>query len=334
VHASLFQYPRGTISSTQPPMKRATTLLLAAGFAAPPLAAQGIISTGMMMMATQDSRKISLSEAKTPSDCKLAVSQAVMPMYAEMRDTTKRIKPEDIRKRQRTLYVECAAKVDVPTLPAAELVALSEIYSSAQMREQAIKAGERAIEASKTETERAVSLEATVNAALWGSDSTTALPVAMKYAKELDALSVEQSKYKVAVHVYLAAAVKDTATAVREAEAAIAAAKQTTAAMRADSSLLREFGRRSYLGPYAALAQFYAKTGEKAKAVALLDEAAREFPILAKRVESERKEAALYFTIGEAAPTLSATTWLNAPEGTTKLELQRSVTLVEFTAHW
>jgi hypothetical protein len=315
-------------------MQRPCPYLIAALFAAAPAGAQGIISSSIMMMAMESGKKITLSEAKTPSDCKIAVPLAVRPMYDDVRDTTKHVTYEDIREKQQVLYKECAEKVDSPSLSSAELLALSDLYRSAQLREQSIKAAERATRASTNETDRAKALEAIVSAALNGNDSTPDFAVATKYINELDALSASQSKYKVGAHLYLAGATKDTATAIREAELAVAAAKQTPASIRADSSILKEWGRHTYLSPFTALALFHAKTGAKSKATALLDEAEREFPILKRRIDGERKSVALYFTIGEPAPTLSATNWLNAPAGTTRLELNGVVTLVEFTAHW
>jgi thiol-disulfide isomerase/thioredoxin len=88
------------------------------------------------------------------------------------------------------------------------------------------------------------------------------------------------------------------------------------------------------IAAYSNLAEAWAGQEETAKALDLL----RRAPVELKGVEGVAERLAptieRYELVGKAAPAIQAPAWLNAPEGTTSLEMTGSVTWLQFTAHW
>ena len=100
-----------------------------------------------------------------------------------------------------------------------------------------------------------------------------------------------------------------------------------------DAERRKRFGYQ-ILGAYENLAEALAGRGEHERAVALLERAPtdlREVPSADKRLADS---LARYQLVGKPAAAISAPVWLNAPPGTTTLELKGAVTLLQFTAHW
>jgi tetratricopeptide (TPR) repeat protein len=298
------------------------------------LHAQNIIGSSVMMMMSDDTTKMTIAEAKTPRQCRNAIQQEVRKYYSEP-DSTKRLSYDSITVIQKGLYSQCTSKFATAELPVEELLVLSEMYAWTEQQAEGLAAAERALKAAKTDKDRALALEGAMKVATWGRKvSAESMAKAQEYAKRIDALPDDLVKFKIAAHMTLASNATDTATAIAEAERALALAKQAPASIRNDSTIVREWGRANYISPYTGLAEFYAKTGQKAKAEALFDEAEKDYPVYKQSLVWSRKSAKLYYSIGNPAHDFTATNWFNAPPGTKKLEAKGAVSLVMVTAHW
>jgi hypothetical protein len=297
---------------------------------------QGIITIGMMAMSMGKSDStMTIAAARSPSECSMAISNEYGRMYRDMRDTTKRMKQEDIDRKGVELSRACAKKFATATLSLSELVELSELYSRANMREEAIKAAARGRSVAKSGEDSAIALEAVVSAASRGPKAPEdALSTAETFAAQLSSMSPKYARYKVSAHMTLAGAVSDTSSAIEHAEGAIKAAREAPKEVRESRDSLRSFGRASLIDPYLSLAEFQAKRGLRQRAEELLAEAQKDLPGAKDMLAWRSKSVAQYFLLGQPAPEMAATNWLNAPAGTRKLTLTGVVTVIEATAHW
>jgi thiol-disulfide isomerase/thioredoxin len=88
------------------------------------------------------------------------------------------------------------------------------------------------------------------------------------------------------------------------------------------------------IAAYSNLAEAWAGQEETPKALDLL----RRAPVELKGVEGVAERLAptieRYELVGKPAPAIQAPAWLNAPDGTTKMEMSGGVTWLQFTAHW
>jgi hypothetical protein len=307
-------------------------LLARPGVASP----QGIITVGMIAMrSAKTDSTMTIAAAKSPSECNMAVSNEYGRMYRSSKEATPRQTSDDIWKKAAELYRTCAQRFAKATLPVEELLVLSELFSRADMRDQAVQAAARARSAGRSAEDTALALEAVVKAALSGPKvSEDAITTAESYAMRLASMPARFSKYKISAHMMLAGAYPDTVTAIEHAEHAISAAKETPMVIRRNADSMRAFGRPDFVEPYLALAEFYAKRGQRERAENLLTEAAKDFPLAEGMIGWRSKSVKQYFLVGQAAPELAASNWINAPAGTKKLELAGVVTLIEATAHW
>jgi len=88
------------------------------------------------------------------------------------------------------------------------------------------------------------------------------------------------------------------------------------------------------IAAYSNLAEAWAGQEQTAKALDLL----RRAPVELKGVEGVTESLAptieRYELVGKPAAAIEAPAWLNAPDGTTKMDLAGGVTWLQFTAHW
>ena len=97
--------------------------------------------------------------------------------------------------------------------------------------------------------------------------------------------------------------------------------------------LRKKFGS-TILSAYENMAEAWAGQGMTAQAIDLLKRAPKEWPEVATAETRLKSTLDRYFLVDGAAPPIVGTTWLNAPAGTTQIDMKGHVTLLEFTAHW
>jgi len=95
----------------------------------------------------------------------------------------------------------------------------------------------------------------------------------------------------------------------------------------------KQYGR-SIGSAYENMAEAIAGHGRNDEAIALLKRAPVEWadvPDTATRIQPTLER---YQLVGTPGAAISAPRWLNAPAGTTSIDMKGHVTLLEFTAHW
>ena len=88
------------------------------------------------------------------------------------------------------------------------------------------------------------------------------------------------------------------------------------------------------IAAYSNLAEAWAGQEETAKALDLLRRAPVDMPGVEGVAERLAPTIERYELVGKPAAAIEAPAWLNAPEGTTRMDLTGGVTWLQFTAHW
>jgi hypothetical protein len=283
---------------------------------------------------TEGDKKVSIAEAKTPSECKVAVQQEQSRLFTEARDTTKHLSIDDALKKVVEANKQCATKFANADLGVLELLALADLYNAAKMKAEQDATIDKAVASAKTDSEKGAAYEAGITAAVAtpdGPPSPEAIAKANKLVDQIDQLSVEATKNKIGAHMTMVRAVSlDQAASLAHAEKARALTKELPAADRDPKTA-------GFLVAQAwgAVATSYAKRGEIEKADAIAAEGVAAFPGFDAAFTSNVKSRLnVYRTINKPAPAILAKDWINAPAGTTEVQTKGAVTMVEFTAFW
>jgi thiol-disulfide isomerase/thioredoxin len=88
------------------------------------------------------------------------------------------------------------------------------------------------------------------------------------------------------------------------------------------------------IAAYSNLAEAWAGQEQAAKALDLLRRAPVELAGVEGVAERLAPTVERYELVGKAAAAIQAPAWLNAPDGTTRLDMAGGVTWLQFTAHW
>jgi thiol-disulfide isomerase/thioredoxin len=88
------------------------------------------------------------------------------------------------------------------------------------------------------------------------------------------------------------------------------------------------------IAAYANLAEAWAGQEQTAQALDLLRRAPAELKGVDGVAERLAETVERYELVGKPAAAIEAPAWLNAPDGTTKLDMAGGVTWLQFTAHW
>ena len=95
----------------------------------------------------------------------------------------------------------------------------------------------------------------------------------------------------------------------------------------------KQYGR-VIISAYENMAEAIAGHGKNDEALALLKRASAEWPELPDTASRLQPTVERYQLVGTPAAAISAPRWLNAPAGTSSMDMKGHVTLLEFTAHW
>ena len=226
---------------------------------------------------------------------------------------------------------ECASPISVESTPVAELAQLAELYVETQQPELARAAIDRALAAPVgSPAERAERLVTAVKVTMRQPKAPGALDAAEAYVGELDRLPSGFVAARVAAHAqmngYYRADDIDKGI-VQHSEALIAIGRTMTPEQRKAAGY-------SLVSAYVNLAEVLAGREDAGGAVDLLRRAPAELAGIDGAEETVRPVLERYLLAGTTAAAIEAPRWLNAPAGTTRMEMAGAVTVLEFTAHW
>jgi thiol-disulfide isomerase/thioredoxin len=225
----------------------------------------------------------------------------------------------------------CAAKFDPATVPESDLVPLIELYNEAGQIAKADAAVARAL-ASKTlnDDARASILVQAIRTGLRTPKSPERNARLEAMVDELDGMSsavlMQQLTAHQAMNGYYRGDDID-AGIIRHSTWLIERARRFTPEQR------KQYGA-GILSAYVNMAEAWAGHGRHDDALALLDRAKTEWPEIPRVADWIDPTVERYRLVGTVAAPIGGQRWLNAPAGTTSIEMRGAVTLLEFTAHW
>jgi thiol-disulfide isomerase/thioredoxin len=225
----------------------------------------------------------------------------------------------------------CAAKFDANAVAAAELSSLVDLYAEAGQPELGAVALGRALGSKgMSEVERANVLVQAVRVGLREPKGEARNARLEAYVDELDRMSAAVNDQKFSVHGSMngfyrfddidAGIIKHSTWIIENIKSC-------------DPALRTKYGNMA-ASAHVNMAEAWAGQGMNDKALALLDRGLKDLADLPNTAASINRILPRYHLVGTPAAPITAPRWLNAPAGTSKIEMTGHVTLLEFTAHW
>jgi thiol-disulfide isomerase/thioredoxin len=226
---------------------------------------------------------------------------------------------------------KCGEAFDVDQIAPHDLVGLADLYTEAALPDLAERAIARGLMPGVLDAGgQAALLGTAIRGLLRQSKSPERNAKAEAYMTRLDALPEAARDQQVTAHALLGSYYRSDdidAGIIRHSRWLIDVATKLNADQR------RRFGYWIQQA-YQDLAEALAGQGETDRAVELLRRAPKDLsdvPSVERRLADSLNR---YLLVGKPAAPISAPVWLNAPPGTTTLEMKGPVTLLQFTAHW
>jgi thiol-disulfide isomerase/thioredoxin len=275
----------------------------------------------------------------TPAGCLKSARefrQALMKeVQLRLKETGRQVTQEDMNgvgTRSAAYASACAAQFAKAELPAADLLALAELQMEGQQPDAARQTIARALAAPGAgAAAQAATLAAGVRILSRQIRQPGVLAQAETYVDELEKLPASFVRERIEAHGVLNgyyraddidAGIIRHSTRLLQLNAALAPDQRTPQIAN------------TIIAAYQNLAEAWAGQEQTAQALDLL----RRAPVELAGVEGVADRLAptieRYELVGKPAPAIQAPTWLNAPEGTTKMDLAGGVTWLQFTAHW
>jgi thiol-disulfide isomerase/thioredoxin len=286
-----------------------------------------LVGAAALMAQTQ-----SAGDASTPSACLKAtrdfqqarMKEAGTPMTQEKYQVIQRDKTEFAR--------GCIAKLAIDTLPAAELAPLAELYIEAGQPDLADNAVARALDATGTDAAvRAKTLVTAVRLTMRQPKSDARNAKAEQLVDQLESLPASFVRERIDGHAALNSYYR-----ADDIDAGII--KHSTRLIQLNTALTPEQRvppvANVLIAAYENLAEALAGQEQTPKALDLLRRAPVELQGIAGVGERLAPTTERYELVGKPAPGIEAPTWLNAPAGTTKMDMAGGVSWLQFTAHW
>jgi thiol-disulfide isomerase/thioredoxin len=275
----------------------------------------------------------------TPAGCLKSAREfrqvLMKDLQARLKESGKQITQEDVSAvgtRAAEYASACAAQFAKGDVPAADLPALAELQVEAQQIDAARQTIGRALAAPGADAAaKAATLSTGVRILSRQIRQPGVLDQAEAYVADLERLPSAFVRERVEAHGVLNgyyraddidAGIIKHSTRLIELSTALPADQRTPQLSN------------TFVAAYENLAEALAGQEQTEKALDLL----RRAPVELKWVDgvAERLAPAVerYELVGKPAPAIEAPTWLNAPAGTTKMDLAGGVTWLQFTAHW
>ena len=275
----------------------------------------------------------------TPAGCLKSLREyrqvLMKDVQARLRESGKQVTQEDVNAvgAKAAEYASgCAAQFAKGDVPAADVPALAELQVEAQQLDAAKRTITRALAASDADAAaKAATLAAGVRILSRQIRQPGVLEQAEAWVDELEKLPSAFVRERIEAHGVLNgyyraddidAGIIKHSTRLIELNAALPAEQRT-------SQLAN-----TIVAAYSNLAEAWAGQEQTARALDLLRRAAAELKGVEGVAERLAPTIERYELVGRPAAAIEAPVWLNAPEGTTKMEMAGGVTWLQFTAHW
>ena len=269
------------------------------------------------------------SSPQTPAQCLADVRAYVTKRSAELRPLTSETSAKLIAERT-AMTKECAAKFDLKTTADKDLPGLASLYADAGSLDLASAALARALASTAwTSAERASLLSQSISLMLREPKGDARNARIEKVVDELDAIP-EALDQKMSAHLSMNGYYRGD-----DIDAGIV--KHSTWLINTGKTLSPEMRKKygsSILSGYTDMAEAWAGQGRTPEALALLRRAAPEWPEVPDVASRMQPVIDRYLLVGTKGAPVTAPRFLNAPAGTTHMEMTGGVTLLEFTAHW
>ena len=252
------------------------------------------------------------------------MKEAGTPLAREKYDAVLRDKTEFAK--------ACIAKLPLDSLPPAELLPLANLYSEAGQPDLATTTMQKALDVSRAVPEdHAKVLVAAVRAMMRQPVSESRNAAAEKLVGQVEALPATFVRERLEAHGTLNSYYRADdidAGIITHSTRIIELNKALTPEQRVPpmSNML--------VAAYENLAEALAGQEQNAKALDILRRASVELAGVPGVAERLTPTVERYQLVGMPGAAIQAPTWLNAPAGTTKIDMKGSVTWVQFTAHW
>ena len=225
----------------------------------------------------------------------------------------------------------CAAPFEQRDVARADLMSLAELQVEAQRIDAAAETIARALAgAGDDTTARAAILTAGVRV-IFQRAQPGALERAEAYVAELEKLPASFARERIEAHGVLNGYYR-----ADDIDAGII--RHSTRLLQLNASLAPQQRTpqlvNTIIAAYQNLAEAWAGQEQTAQALDLLRRAPVELAGVDGVAERLAPTIERYELVGKPAAAIEAPAWLNAPEGTTKMDMGGAVTWLQFTAHW
>jgi thiol-disulfide isomerase/thioredoxin len=275
----------------------------------------------------------------TPAGCLKSLREyrqvLMKDVQARLKESGKQVTQEDVNAvgAKAAEYASgCAAQFAKSDVPAADVPALAELQVEAQQLDAAKQTITRALAASDADAAaKAATLAAGVRILSRHIRQPGVLEQAEAWVDELEKLPSAFVRERIEAHGVLNgyyraddidAGIIKHSTRLIELNAALPAEQRTPQLSN------------TIVAAYSNLAEAWAGQEQTARALDLLRRAAADLKGVEGVAERLAPTIERYELVGRPAAAIEAPVWLNAPEGTTKMEMAGGVTWLQFTAHW
>ena len=275
----------------------------------------------------------------TPAGCLKSLREyrqvLMKDVQARLKESGRQVTQEDVNAvgAKAAEYASgCAAQFAKGDVPAADVPALAELQVEAQQLDAAKQTITRALAASDADAAaKAATLAAGVRILSRQIRQPGVLEQAEAWVDELEKSPSAFVRERIEAHGVLNgyyraddidAGIIKHSTRLIELNAALPAEQRTPQLAN------------TIVAAYSNLAEAWAGQEQTARALDLLRRAAAELKGVEGVAERLAPTIERYELVGRPAAAIEAPVWLNAPEGTTKMEMAGGVTWLQFTAHW
>ncbi len=270
------------------------------------------------------------AEPRTVAECLQAAQSHTGKRLQDLRAAGQTIDYAQLRQEAIDLARQCGARFEVGTVATGDLTTLARLYAAAQQPALAQRAINRYVATpGLADRDKADALVVGVDVSLSGQVTEDRARQAEAYAADLDALKgVERQRVK--VHLDLG----DHFRGVDVDDRILAHADRVIELARRLPPADRQAMLSSIAGAYANAAEVHAGREHAGQAIAVLEQGLKELgstPEVRQQIDPRLER---YRLVGGTGASIEAPHWLNAPAGTTKVDVTGKVSLVEFTSHW
>ncbi|MGE5361944.1 MAG: TlpA family protein disulfide reductase [Bacteroidales bacterium] len=269
-------------------------------------------------------------EPKTIGECLEAARTYTAKKYQQLRAAGQTPDVAKLTEEATALAKQYASRFSIDTAAVQDLTPLARLYMLAKQPDLANQAIKKALSApGATEPDKANALVAAVEMSMGSPVTDDGIKAAEGYCAQLDAMAGVTSQ-KIQAHARLGSYFR----AVDVDDKIFAHGNKVIELARTLPADERQKQSRSLAGSYVNVAEVYGGWEQADKAIAILEQGLKDLgtgPDVSSQLQPTIER---YRLVGTIAPPVEAPNWLNAPAGTTKLDVKGTVSVIQFTAHW